>query len=1417
MLSKLTKKNFLAVSVSTLLAACGGSGGGNSTNVEIKPAKAQLGALADANIDIYEIGSKQPYKHLFTEKTSTGKTVVTTGNFNSHSESLIADKFYLYKVSKGMDIDANDDGVVDKKAIENKGEFHAIIKGTYAKSVGGHFKITAASEIQYRKVKSKINDKPALEKALDDSAKEIIKTDVDGDATISSNDVLQYDPVNDKKDLTEDYQDTVPQVIKETHTGESTATAVEKQAPTANAGGDKSLVLGTSVDLSGSGLDADGTIVSYEWAEESTLLSNEKKFSYTSAKLGVHTLTLTVKDNDGLESSDRVNITIVEKSNTTPTAEDLTYEVDEDTQVIITLNGKDKDGDKLTYKIISSPVNGVLSGKAPNLIYKPAANYNGEDRIIYVSNDGKADSERATVKIKVTPTNDKPVLIFDGDGITTKEDTAHKFTLAAQDQENDAITYNIVQKPNNGVLTHQKNNFVYTPKANFVGNDQFSVEVNDGNKSSDEKRIAVDVTAVNDAPTVEAGDTKSVLVGASIKLTAEGQDVDGDTLAYSWFENNKELAKTKTLTYQQSKAGAYTLTVTVKDTSGATGSDRVVVRVNEAPNSVPSASNQSIQMNEDTVKQIILKASDSDNDTLTYKIIDKPKHGAIKGTVPNVSYTPVKDYFGNDVFTFRASDGKDDSNTAKISIKINDVVEPDTVKPVITLKGAATITVVQGETYTELGATARDARDGVVAIETTGLVNTTKVGTYTITYTTTDAAGNKASKTRTIKVVLAADTIKPVITLKGATTITVVQNAAYTELGATAKDTRDGVVAVKTTGTVTTTKVGTYTITYSATDKAGNKATKARTVKVVLSADTIKPVITLKGASNITVVEGETYTELGATALDARDGVVTVKTTGSVNTIKVGSYTVRYTATDVAGNKATKTRAVTVVLPADTTKPVITLTGAVTVSVVQNTTYTDAGATALDARDGTITVQTTGSVNTTKVGSYTITYTATDVAGNKATKSRTVKVLQAPIIEGKLSFYGKIEFTYHDAPSAGYWIALFAENKKDTQEYIAKTGTLTKALDTNQEILVTSGIARTMATKLVFKIFEKDSWKVLATSQPFEGLPQPTLTASSRRKEVVAYPKKAPFSGYWIGFFSKEKQNTHEYLARTKTLKLSNGQHLSLNLSDDTQIVAKMFAKDSWELLATSEEFTYFGVPDIKVEGPGIVRIEGGNYVLHLQVGDTYRASNIKSNAVVNGQNVKVTNPFFNQTNVRTDRVWVYTNKYNAYKPDLTKYNSAEKILTVIVENNPLSSIIKQKLGQDAYPANFFKVGSKTYFTVNANLYITDGTLAGTRFIRNFGSILFTSFVGLTEVDGSLYFNVYWSLYNVKYNNSFLYKVTGTTVTIIDQMSTRYHSHKSEQIELIRDESGKLLYKILGRYYLHDPRTGKKTLFTGSV
>lgn len=79
--------------------------------------------------------------------------------------------------------------------------------------------------------------------------------------------------------------------------------------------------------------------------------------------------------------------------------------------------------------------------------------------------------------------------------------------------------------------------------------------------------------------------------------------------------------------------------------------------------------------------------------------------------------------------------------------------DKDTVNPTVSLSGSATSYAQLNKTYSDPGASATDETDGTLSAIASGTVNTAVAGTYVITYTATDAAGNKGTATRTVYVV----------------------------------------------------------------------------------------------------------------------------------------------------------------------------------------------------------------------------------------------------------------------------------------------------------------------------------------------------------------------------------------------------------------------------------------------------------------------------------------------------------------------------------------------------------------------------------------------------------------------------------------------------------------------------------------
>jgi hypothetical protein len=124
----------------------------------------------------------------------------------------------------------------------------------------------------------------------------------------------------------------------------------------------------------------------------------------------------------------------------------------------------------------------------------------------------------------------------------------------------------------------------------------------------------------------------------------------------------------------------------------------------------------------------------------------------------------------------------------------------DWVGPTLSLNGSATVNLNVGDSFTDDGATATDLQDGTCTVNTAGSVNTAAAGTYTLTYTSSDVAGNAsvpASVTRTV--VVAAASGSTFTGWAGAATLDATNVGKYAIGGASSPTATDG---VKPTSTV---------------------------------------------------------------------------------------------------------------------------------------------------------------------------------------------------------------------------------------------------------------------------------------------------------------------------------------------------------------------------------------------------------------------------------------------------------------------------------------------------------------------------------------------------------------------------------------------------------------------------------------
>ena len=349
---------------------------------------------------------------------------------------------------------------------------------------------------------------------------------------------------------------------------------------------------------------------------------------------------------------------------------------------------------------------------------------------------------------------------------------------------------------------------------------------------------------------------------------------------------------------------------------------------------------------------------------------------------------------------------------------------PDVTPPKIELLGKKNMTLAYGSTYVEPGYRATDNvyfgdLDSKVTIS--GDVNQWEPGTYRITYSVVDAAGNVTETTERIVTISEkpkpVDKVPPVVDLIGETTLQILVGSEYDEPGYSATDDQDGNITehVKIVGEVNASKAGNYQLTYSVSDDAGNISDEViRTIVViepVVEVDIVPPQLILFGKSIINLYTGDVYVEPGYQATDDVDGDLSelVVIEGEVNSTKSGKYEIFYSVRDEAGNSSGSFKRTVIVSELDKKAPELTLLGPVLITIPAEGVYNEPGYQATDNKDGNLTAEVLveGDVNSSLPGTYELFYSVRDAAGNLSDLlKRTIVVEEKDRVAPQIVLFG---------------------------------------------------------------------------------------------------------------------------------------------------------------------------------------------------------------------------------------------------------------------------------------------------------------------------------------------------------------------------------------------------------------------------
>ncbi|MRT93188.1 tandem-95 repeat protein [Ancylomarina sp. 16SWW S1-10-2] len=406
--------------------------------------------------------------------------------------------------------------------------------------------------------------------------------------------------------------------------------------------------------------------------------------------------TYEICDDDGACDTAVVYI-VVQSENDKLVANNDTAETDEDVPVDISVltNDVDLDGtiDVGSLVIVGQAANGTLAVDNTTGIvsYTPNENFYGVDSFTYEVCDDQGACDFATVSITVNDVNDAPIAL-DNNAIVN-EDEEVVINVLANDSDVDGTlnftSLNVVtgQEPAHGTVSINPTTgeIIYTPDADYYGNDEFTYEICDDDGDCDTAKVNITVNSVNDILIVN-DDSASILEDTPVTLDVLGNDVDSDgtidisSLTIVNQPTNGVVAinpVTGEITYTPDADfyGTDTFVYRVCDNEGSCDTASVSITVNGV-NDAPIALDNNAITKEDIPIVIPVLANDSDVDgTLdltSLQVVSGPGNGtvSINPTTGEITYTPEADYHGNDEFTYQICDDDGACTTAVVYLVV---------------------------------------------------------------------------------------------------------------------------------------------------------------------------------------------------------------------------------------------------------------------------------------------------------------------------------------------------------------------------------------------------------------------------------------------------------------------------------------------------------------------------------------------------------------------------------------------------------------------------------------------------------------------------------------------------------------------------------------------------------------------------
>ncbi|HGS5387511.1 TPA: tandem-95 repeat protein, partial [Vibrio parahaemolyticus] len=491
------------------------------------------------------------------------------------------------------------------------------------------------------------------------------------------------------------------------------------------------------------------------------LVGNEVKLTQAGVdavnndELNLKDLTISASVSDGVNpTANDSDSLIVNRVNDAPTVENAIADqvLAEDFDVYtIDLNEVFKDSDSSLEFSVSGNDNIQISIVSGVATITPTADWNGKETITFTAKDPSGENVSQTVNFTVASVAD-----IVADKATVVEDTPTIINVLSNDtfeSTDKVVSLDADNGPKNGtVIVNNDGTVTYTPDDNYVGKDTFTYVVTSGGVS-ESTTVTVNVTPVNDAPTIKVDAVESITEDAVntdtvvATLTVRDTDTSEDQLIVS-LENNSNgyfvlvgdevkltQAGVDAVNNDELNLKDLTISASVSDGVNPTANDRdslVVNRVNDAPTVENAIADQVLSEDFDAYTIDLNEVFKDSDSSLEFSVSG---NNSIQISIVSgvATITPTTDWNGKETITFTAKDPSGESVSQTVDFTVAPVVDIEADSADVVEDTPTIINVLGNDTF--------ESTDKVVSLDAN---NGPKNGTVivnndgTVTYTPDD-------------------------------------------------------------------------------------------------------------------------------------------------------------------------------------------------------------------------------------------------------------------------------------------------------------------------------------------------------------------------------------------------------------------------------------------------------------------------------------------------------------------------------------------------------------------------------------------------------------------------------------------------------------------------------------------------------